>query len=323
MTAGGNGTGAAAAYPHERPFDPVHDRLPYAPIVDRPPIAWPGGARIAVWVVPNIEHYEYLPPAGAVDPYPRTPHPDVRKYAYHDYGNRVAFWRMAEVLDRYEVPATVSLNVAVLDHYPQIAAAMAERSWDLMSHGLYNTRYLTGMDREREREFLESCNRALERHTGRRFSGMLGPNITGNRHTPDLMAEAGMRYHADWVHDERPSPLLTAGGERMVALPYSYELNDAPLLMRSHVEGSAYADRCIAQFERLYGEEDGAGRMMCLPLHPFTIGQPHRIGHLDRVLAHLRARDDVWIATASDIVDHYLRHHYDADLRESCGGRHE
>jgi peptidoglycan/xylan/chitin deacetylase (PgdA/CDA1 family) len=307
-------------YAHERPFETLHDRVPYSPICDRVPIRWPGGARVAVWVVPNVEHYEFLPPPSDVDPYPRTPHPDVRKYSYHDYGNRVGFWRMVDVMDRYAIPCTVSLNVAVLDHYPEIAAAMAERPWDLMSHGLYNTRYLTGMDRAQERAFLDACNRVLERHTGRHFSGMLGPNITGNAHTPELMAEVGMRYHADWVHDERPTPLLTNGGERMVALPYTYELNDAPLLMRSHVEGPEYAARCIAQFDRLYNEADG-GRLACLVVHPFTIGQPHRIAYFESVLRHLREHNGVWIATASDIVDHYLRHNYDADLASSTDGR--
>jgi peptidoglycan/xylan/chitin deacetylase (PgdA/CDA1 family) len=301
------------AFPHERPFAPVHDRIPYSPIVDRDPIRWPEGDGVAVWVVPNIEHYEYLPPPGGPDPYPRTPHPDVRKYSHHDYGNRVGFWRMLEVLDRHDVPCTVSLNVAVLDHYPDVAEAITSRRWDLMSHGLYNTRFLTGLDMDAERDFLTTCNRVLQRHTGRPFAGMLGPYISGNAWTPDLMAELGMRYHADWVHDERPSPLLTAHGKRMVALPYSYELNDAPLLMRSSIEGDAYAARCIAQFDWLHGEAQRGGRMMCLPLHPFAIGQPHRVAHLDRVLRHLR-RHGAWIATASDIVGHYLAHHYDDDL---------
>lgn len=309
-------------YSHQRPFAPVHDRIPYSPIVDRAPISWPGGAGVAVWVVPNIEHYEYLPPPGAADPYPRTPHPDVRKFAYHDYGNRVGFWRMLDVLDRHAVPATVSLNVAVLDHYPEIAHAMTARGWEFMSHGLYNTRYLTGLERDAERGFLETCNRVLERHTGRRFAGMLGPNITGNTWTPDLMAEAGMTYHADWVHDERPTPLRTAGDARMVALPYSYELNDAPLLMRSHVEADGYARRCIAQFDRLRLEaaDGGGGRLMALPLHPFAIGQPHRVAGLYRVLAHLREHG-AWIARASEIVEHYLAHHHDADLALSAAAR--
>lgn len=300
-------------YPHERPFASIHDRLPYLPIVDRAPFDWPGGRRLAVWVVPNVEHYEYLPPLQTVDPYQRTPHPDVRMYAYRDYGNRVGFWRMVEVLDRHDIPCTVSLNVGVLDLYPEIAAAIVDRDWDVMSHGLYNTRELTGLSRDEERTLLELCNSVLERHTGRRFRGMLGPYISGNIWTPDIMAELGMSYHADWVHDERPSPLLNASGAPMVALPYTYDLNDAPILMRSPAEGSAFLERWFAQIDRLR-REGGTGRIACLVLHPFTIGQPHRIRHLDRLLARLRTYDDVWIATGSEIVDHYLAHGYDSDL---------
>lgn len=301
-------------YPHRAPFAPIHDRLPYSAIIDREPITWPGGARLAVWVVPNVEHYEYLPPPGPADPYPRTPHPDVRRFSYHDYGTRVGFWRMLEVLDRHQVPCTVSLNVAVLDHYPDIAAAMISRGWEFMSHGLYNTRFVTGMSHDDERDFYEQCNRVLHRHTGRRFNGMLGPYITATPNTPDVMAEIGMSYHADWVHDERPSPLLTRSGKVLVALPYSFELNDAPILMRSSAEGEEYASRCIDQFEQLYSEAAEGGLVMCLPLHPFAIGQPHRIRWLDRVFDHIRGRDEVWIATATDIVDHYHRSHLDADL---------
>jgi allantoinase len=307
-------------YPHRRSFESVHSRVPYSLISRRSPLDWPNGASVAVWVVPNVEHYEYLPPRGTVDAYPRTPHPDVRKYAYHDYGNRVGFWRMVEVLDDFEVPATVSLNAAVLDHYPDVAAAMTSRRWEFMSHGIYNTRYLTGLSLEQEREFFVAANQVLERHVGHGFPGMLGPNITGNSWTPDLMAEFGMTYHADWVHDERPTPLLNTAGARMVALPYSYELNDAPLLMRSSVEADEYADRCIAQFDRL--EVDAAawgGLMMALPLHPFAIGQPHRVGALAKVLRHLRDRG-AWIARASEIVDHYLRTCYDDDVHADAHG---
>jgi allantoinase len=301
-------------YAHDREFAPIHDRLPYSPITERAPIQWPGGARLAVWIVPNIEHYEYLPPAATVDPYPRTPHPDVRLYSYRDYGNRVAFWRLLALLDEFEIPCTASLNVAVLEHYPEIRDAMIERNWDLMSHGLYNTRYLTGADDAAVRTFFTTCNDVLERTAGRRFAGLLGPNITSTAGVPDLMAEYGLRFIADLVHDERPTPYLNSSGARLVALPYSFMLNDAPLLMRSSVEGELYAQMCIDNFERLYNEPDSGGRMMCLPIHPFTIGQPHRINHLRRILQVLRQHDDVWIATGTDIVDHYLAHSYDADL---------
>ncbi len=42
-----------------------HDRAPFVPISRRPPLHWPNGARLAVWVVPNIEHFEEESLAGA------------------------------------------------------------------------------------------------------------------------------------------------------------------------------------------------------------------------------------------------------------------
>ena len=127
------------------------DRVAYSPIIDRPPIRWPGDARVAFWVAPNVEFYEYLPPRDGVrNPWPRSPHPDVRGYAEREYGNRVGFWRMLPVLDRYDIRCTVSLNFAVLDHFPEIAEAMTSRPWELMSHGIYNTRYLTTLSEDDE-----------------------------------------------------------------------------------------------------------------------------------------------------------------------------
>ena len=47
-------------------------RVDYSPIIDRPVIKWPNNARIAFWVAPNVEHYEYLPPLDGVrNPWPR------------------------------------------------------------------------------------------------------------------------------------------------------------------------------------------------------------------------------------------------------------
>jgi allantoinase len=299
-------------FPHRTPFAPLHDRLPYTPLADRKPIRWPNGERVAVWVIPNIEHYEYIPPTASFRVFPRTPSPDVREYSYRDYGNRVGFWRMMEAIDEYRVPCTVSLSTAVLEHYPDVSAAMQERDFEFMSHGMYNTRVVVDMDEQEEREFLETCDRILERHTGRRYRGMLGPYIMGNWLSADLMAEQGMTYHADWVHDDRPAPLIVRGGQRFVAMPYSYVLNDGPLFRRNHeVEG--YFDRAIRSFDRLDREGADGGRLMCLPIHPFLVAQPHRVRHLKRVFAHLRDRG-AWIATGSDIVDHYLDTVYERDL---------
>lgn len=287
------------------------ERIAYSPIVDRPRLTWPGGARVALWVAPNVEHYEYTPPPshGGRTPWPRVPAPDVQQYSYRDYGNRVGFWRMTELLDEYEVRATVSLNIGVLDHYPEITEAMASRDWDFMSHGLYNTRYIYEYSADDERAFYEDTIESLRHHTGKQLKGMLGPAISGTEQTPDLMAEAGLIYHADWVHDDQPVPIAVRSG-RLVSVPYSYELNDAPLFVHHH-DGAYFAEICKAQFDRLYAEGERTGMVMCIALHPFLIGQPHLIGHLRDVFDHIRSHDEVWWTTADDIAEFYLKNNYD------------
>ena len=285
-------------------------RVDYSPIIDRPKITWPNNARVAFWVAPNVEHYEYLPEYdGQRNPWPRMPYPDVREYSYRDYGNRAGFWRMTEVLDAYGIKCCVSLNLAVLEHYPEIGAAMVQRDWDFMSHGIYNTRYLNTYTEEQERVFYQDCIATLKRHTGKQLKGMLGPAISGTERTPDLMAEAGLIYHTDWMHDDQPVPIKVQSG-RLISVPYSVELNDSPTF-RQHYEGDYFELMCKAQFDQLYKEGATSGRVMCIALHPFAIGQPHRVKYLDRILHYIMSHDGVWQTTADEIAEDYLANDYD------------
>ena len=287
------------------------DRVDYSPIIDRPIIKWPNGARVALWISPNVEHYEYMPDDDAArTPWPRTPFPDVQQYSYRDYGNRVGFWRMLETLDKYNIRSCVSLNVAVLEHFPEIRDAMVERNYDYMSHGIYNTRYLYTYTEEQEREFYRDTIETLKLHTGKQLKGMLGPAISGTERTPDLMAEAGLIYHTDWMHDDQPVPIKVKSG-KLISVPYSIELNDSSLLRDNHYAGDYFARICKAQFDQLYKEGAESGRVMCIALHPFLIGQPHRIKYLDEILSHIMSHDGVWQTTADKIADYYIENHYD------------
>src|SRR5262245_28416288 len=83
----------------------------YSPIIDRPRLTWPDGAQVALWIAPNIEFYELLPPVNPVRaPWPRG-QPDVLGYALRDYGNRVGIWRLFEVLDRHRLRGGVTIHV--------------------------------------------------------------------------------------------------------------------------------------------------------------------------------------------------------------------
>ena len=286
------------------------DRIFHQTIGDRPVLKWPGGNRIALMVIPNIEHYEYLPPSHPIrNAYPRTPHPDVMAYGGKDYGNRVGVWRFFELFDKHQIRATVSLNLGVIEHYPEVFDACESRKWDYMGHGMYNTRYMWGVSEQEERDHIGSCVDLFRRRTGRQLPGWLSPALSHTLLTPDLVAEAGIRYYCDLVHDEQPWPVRVRRG-RLITVPYSVDLNDA-VTYRQGYEAEDFGRMIVDTFDTLWREGANNGRVMSIAVHPYNMGQPHRIGHLDAALKYILSHQGVWAATGSEISDWYYENMWD------------
>ncbi len=282
----------------------------YTPANDRPIVRWPDGARLAFWVAPNLEFYELEPPDNPTrKPWPR-PLPDVVPYSHRDYGNRVGHWRMMEAMDRCGVRGSVSLNVAVCEHHPEIIAAMVERDWELMSHGIYNTRYTYGMNEAQERAMIEDVIETIKKHSGQQVAGWLSPALTNTERTMDLLAEYGIKYTCDLFHDDQPQPVKVKRG-RLISVPYSLEMNDTVVLAFNSGSPRYYADILKRQFDQLYEEGARNGKVMCIPLHPFLIGQPHRIGPFAEALEYITGHDEVWVTTGREIAEWYHEHCYD------------
>jgi len=202
----------------------------------------------------------------------------------------------------------------VLEHYPEIGEAMLKRDWAFMSHGIYNTRYLFGMSIDEEREFYRDTIDTLFKHTGKKLKGMLGPGFSATLNTPNLMAEAGLTYHVDWFVDDQPFPINVDSG-KLVGVPYSRELNDALVFVNpGGFEGEYMLDICKRQFDVLMEEGSDSGRVMCIALHPYIIGQPYRIDYLRQILDYVARHEGTWMTTADEIADHYLRHYHDQEL---------
>jgi allantoinase len=285
-------------------------RLLGGAIVSRPQFAWPNGARVAVWVAPNLEHYEFLPdPVRVRDPWPRTPHPDVLGYSAKDYGNRVGLWRMFEVMDAFGIRGTVSLGLANFEHYPEILEACERRNWDYMCHGVYNTQYLWGYEKEEERQFIGDCVESYRRLTGRKLAGWFGPAASFTLNTPDLVAEAGIKYTCDFYHDDQPTPIKVESG-RLISIPYQMDLNDSVLQVGAG-EGQDFERTSRDMFDTLYEEGATIPRVMNLAIHPYIMGRPHRRKYLERALAHICSHREVWLATGEEIADWYYAHAYD------------
>jgi len=287
----------------------LYDYLPYR---DRPKLAWPEGKTVAVWVAPNLEYYEIDPPA---NPHRRSwarPHPDVVGYSHRDHANRVSHWRMAEAMTKHGFPGSVSLSVALCQHHPEVVADANARGWEFFSHGIYNTRYAYGMDEEQERAIIEDSIRTVRAATGQTIRGWLAPALTHTERTLDLITEYGLSYTCDLYHDDQPTPIRTRSG-RLISLPYSLEVNDHYGFFVYNMSGRGYADALRRQFDRLAEEGAASATVMCIPLHAYLIGQPHRIGAFARLLEHIAADGRAWITTAGAIADAYV-----AQMPSSC-----
>jgi hypothetical protein len=124
--------------------------------------------------------------------------------------------------------------------------------------------------------------------------------------TPTLLKEAGIEYMCDWINDELPFQFRTAAGE-ITAMPLSTELEDRFIMQANLHSESEYADQIIDAFDFLYAEAtEQGGRMLALSIHPWMLGQPHRIGKLEQVLAHITGRKAVWSASAGAIRNAWL-----------------
>jgi len=281
-----------------------HSRFPYCAIVDRKPLRWPNGARVAVWVVPNIEHFLFDRPSTSVTHATTSLVPDVLNYSWRDYGVRVGVWRMMEIMDRYGFRGTVALNSDVCDRYPRILEAGNRLKWEWMGHGTNNSTLINKQSETEERALIAHVVRTIEKATGVHPRGWLSPALSESHRTLDILAENKIEYVANWVNDEQPYPMRVKTGT-MLSMPYSIEINDIPVFLDHHQSSEMFGQMIRDQFDVLY--EDGAktGRVMAISLHPFLIGHPHRSKYFASALAHIVSRQEVWLATGSEIVDWY------------------
>ncbi|HZT06889.1 MAG TPA: polysaccharide deacetylase family protein [Chloroflexota bacterium] len=283
-----------------------NQRYPYWPLPARPPLKWPNEARVAFWIIPNVEHFRFdkLGPGSTLSP-------DVYEFAVRDYGARVGIWRMMDILDKYQLRATVALNADVCRFEPDIVKAGMERRWEWMGHGITNSQRLTGLSEDDERGLIRQVVDTIASTTGAAPTGWLGPGLGETDRTPDLLAEAGITYVADWVADDQPFPMRVKSG-RLISVPYSQELNDIPVFTRKGLTPEQFYQLVCDQFDVLYDEGGTSGRVMALALHPFLSGHPFRARWLDRALQHITSHPDVWLTTGGEIARWYYERYYDA-----------
>jgi len=312
----GPAANAASRNDEQKKDTPVHyakppvgmlpnDRIAYSPIVKRKPLKLPNKARMVVWTVTNVEEWDptqtmprtvLTPPAGG------SPMPDIPNWCWHEYGNRVGFWRLLQVYDEFKIPGVMNVNGVAVEAFPEMMKACVDRKWEFVGHG-YTQRNMQKV--ENERADIRKSAEVLERVTGKRPRGWLGPGLTETWETADILSEEGYDYVADWVIDDQPVWLKTRH-KPILNIPYTQECNDVAMMLIQHHKASEYFDRARDQFEQIYEDAADGARVMALVQHPYIMGAPHRLRYFRQAIELISACQDVLFWTGAQIADWFV-----------------
>jgi len=279
-------------------------RSEFSAIVDRPPLKLPGDARLIFWTIVNYEVWDIARPMPRqVLPAPTGVPllPDVMHWSWHEYGMRVGAWRFFELYERLAIQPTLSINARTCEDYPRVAGEAKRLGWEFMGHA-YDQQPIHKV--EDQAGMIARSMDIIERFTGRRPVGWLGPGLTQTLDTPELLVDAGVKYIGDWVYDDEPTVIRTASGP-LVTLPYTVEINDITMMIAQHHESEHLARRAIDQFERLYVEGKNRAKIMAIAIHPYISGQPFRIAYLERVYAYINGFAGVLHWNGAEIYEWY------------------
>lgn len=287
------------------PHLPSHGRYKYRGLKGRPVYDWPNGKRLAVYIGLNLEHFAFGEGLGA-ELAPGGPPPDVLNFAWRDYGNRIGAWRLLDLFEELKLPASVLVNSSLYDYCPELIAAFRQRGDEMVGHGRTNSERQGTLDEPAERRLIAETTLAIARAEGRAPTGWLGPWISESRVTPDLLAEQGYKYLLDWCMDDQPIWFQTRAG-RLLAIPYPQEANDIPAIVGRKIGPDAFADLIVDNFDEMRAQARQGPLVMGIALHPYIVGQPYRLRHLRRALAHIAAHaPEIWLTRAGAIAAHCL-----------------
>ena len=281
-------------------------RIPYQMSTQRPILSPPNGKPLIVHIVINIEHWPFdLPMPRKLIPPPHSIEkvPDVPNFSWVEYGMRCGFPRILRLLKERGLPASTSINAGVIDAYPACAEAILAAGWEFIAHGIHQRAVKA---EENEETLIALATEKIQKFTGNRPRGWLGPGLAESFDTPDLLKKAGYDYVCDWGVDDLPCWMNTKYGH-LIVVPYVMDMtNDSVLYAMWKYSSPEIYQRLRDSLEVFDEELKTQPRLLSLGLHPHLIGVPHRIGYLARMLDLLQQRKDTIFMTGSQIADWFI-----------------
>lgn len=261
---------------------------------------------LLVHLVVNVEYWPFdkpMPRKLMGGPHGDDATPDILNYSWHEYGMRRGLPRLLNLAREFDFPVSASMNSAVIQAYPSAAEAIAYAGWEFIGHGVTQRSLPNEAD---ERQVIVRALDEIEAFCGSRPRGWLGPGLRETAHTPDVLKAAGVEYVFDWVIDDLPCWMTTLHG-KLLAMPYSLELNDS-VLFAAHPHSSEEYSRRIRDTLSIYEAEIAEEpRILTLPLHPHLMGVPHRFAQLRRMVELLANHPKTQFVTGATIADWFIK----------------
>lgn len=280
-----------------------HDLYAWSSIFDRKPVTWPNEKSVAVWLCVSLEWFPMIPSDAPfrAPGHMQTSYPDYRHYTAREYGTRIGFYRLLDAFRKAGVKASIAVNGAIAERYPQIIADILTDEHELIAHSTdMNGTIASTLPEEDERALITKSLAALQKASGKRPTGWLSIARSESWNTPHQLKEAGFRYTCDWVNDELPWRFSNG----LVNLPLNHELSDRQIITIQQQSADSYAEQMVDAFDWLTSEAATHGARI-LPLHvtPYIMALPYRIAAFETLLQTLAARPEAWFATGEEIVD--------------------
>ena len=111
---------------------------------------------------------------------------------------------------------------------------------------------------------------------------------------------------ADWGNDDQPYWLQTQ--TPLLSIPNQAEWDDVQMIWHRKVHPAIWRDMVLEAFGQLQADGRASGTVFGLHIHPWLMGQPHRIAILEAVVGKIAAASRVWRTTVGGIGDHFARH---------------
>lgn len=276
-----------------------HSIYPYSALPRRAAQGRPEDGRLNAFVLLFLEHWDLQPPPGSL----RDPRmvgefgsftPDYRSWSQREYGLRVGIFRVIDALRTAGVRPVIAANAMAVERLPGLVAQFQDWGCDWLAHGLAATRMMhSGMPLDEQRQHIAASIAALTHATGVQPLGWLSQDWGTTPDTPQLLADAGIRYTLDWCNDDQPYWLNSRPA--LLSVPLSAEWDDVQCQWLRQVAPRDHADLTVAAFDRLHRESALHQRaaVFGLGLHPWLSGMSSRIAALRSLLARLCAYPDV------------------------------